>query len=299
MDSPLVTALVPAVLAAIMFGLGLSLTVGDFRRVVEHRRTVAAALGCQLLLLPAVCFGLVELFGLAAAPAVGMLLLAASPGGTMANVYSHLFGGDVALNITLTAVNSILAVVTLPIVVNLAVAHFDPAGDGGEVGLQFGKTTQVFAIVLVPVALGMVVRARRRRFAERAERPVKVLCLVLLAGIVLAALFAERKNAGGYLVEVGPVAVVFSVLSLATGYYAARLVRAGHAQAVAACMEIGMHNTSLSLTIALSPSLLDSTEMAVPSAVYAILMYFTAGAAGLLLRRAAPTPVSPAGESPR
>ncbi|MHC0432628.1 bile acid:sodium symporter family protein [Streptomyces sp. O3] len=286
MDSPLVTALAPAVLAVIMLGLGLSLTVGDFRRMTDHPRTVAVALGCQLVLLPAVCFGLVLAFGLAGAPAVGMMLLAASPGGTMANVYSHLFGGDVALNITLTAINSVLAVVTLPIVVNVSVAYFD-AGDGGQLGLQFTKTAQVFAIVLIPVAAGMTIRARRPDFAARAERPVKLLCLVILAGIILAALLAERDNIGDYLASVGPVAVLFSVISLATGYTAARLSKAGHPQAVAVCMEIGMHNTSLALTVALSPSLLDSTEIAVPSAVYAILMYFTAGAAGLLLNRLA------------
>ncbi|SDK89189.1 bile acid:sodium symporter family protein [Streptomyces indicus] len=285
MDSGLVTVLVPIVLAVIMFGLGMSLTVGDFRRVREYPRVVVAALGCQLIVLPAVCFGLVLAFGLDAAPAVGMMLLAASPGGTMANLYSHLFGGDVALNITLTAINSVLAVFTLPLVVNLAVGYWDGAGDDGSVGLQFGKTLQVFALVLIPVAVGMVVRARRPGFAERAERPVKVLCLFILAGVIVAALLAERANVGEYLAEVGPVALLFSVISLGTGYVAARLAGAAHAQGVAACMEIGMHNTSLALTIALSPSLLDSTEIAVPSAVYAILIYFTAGAAGLLLRR--------------
>ncbi|MBC9712031.1 bile acid:sodium symporter family protein [Streptomyces sp. TRM66268-LWL] len=285
MDSGLVTVLVPVVLAVIMFGLGMSLSVGDFRRVREYPKVVIAALGCQLVVLPAVCFGLVVAFGLAAAPAVGMMLLAASPGGTMANLYSHLFGGDVALNITLTAINSVLAVFTLPLVVNLAVGYWDVSGEDGSVGLQFGKTLQVFALVLIPVAVGMVVRAKRPGFAERAERPVKILCLVILAGVIVAALLAERSNVGEYLAEVGPVAVLFSFISLATGYAAARGAGAGHPQAVAACMEIGMHNTSLSLTIALSPSLLDSTEIAVPSAVYAILMYFTAGAAGMLLRK--------------
>ncbi|MFI6940853.1 bile acid:sodium symporter family protein [Streptomyces sp. NPDC050418] len=284
MDSGLVTILVPVVLAVIMFGLGMSLTVGDFRRVREYPRVVLVALGCQLVVLPAVCFGLVEAFGLAAAPAIGMMLLAASPGGTMANLYSHLFGGDVALNITLTAINSVLAVFTLPLIVNLSVGHWG-MGDDGSVGLQFGKTLQVFALVLIPVAVGMVVRARRPGFAERAERPVKLLCLVILAGVIVAALLAERSNVGEYLAEVGPVALLFSCISLATGYVAVRAVGAAHPQGVAACMEIGMHNTSLALTIALSPSLLDSTEIAVPSAVYAILIYFTAGAAGWILNR--------------
>ena len=283
-DSPLVTVMLPVVLAVIMLGLGLSLTLDDFRRVRAYPRTVAVALGCQLVLLPAVCFGLVLLLGLTPALAVGMMLVAASPGGTMANLYSHLFGGDVALNVSLTAINSVLAVFTLPLVVNLSTAYFD-VGGGREVGLRFEKSAQVFALVLVPVAAGMWTRARRPAFADRAERPVKRASLVILALIIVGAIAAEAGNAGEYLLDVGLAVVLFSSASLATGYAAARGARAGHRQAVAVCMEIGMHNTSLSLTVALSPSLLDSTEMAVPSAVYGIVAYFTAGAAGMLVRR--------------
>ena len=279
--------MLPAILAVIMLGLGLSLTVGDFRRVREYPKAVVVALACQLVLLPAVCFGLVVGLGLSPALAVGMMLVAASPGGTMANLYSHLFGGDVALNITLTAINSVLAVFTLPLVVNLSTAYFSVADDRG-VGLRFEKSVQVFALVLVPVLVGMWIRARRPGFADRAERPVKLMSLVILALIIVGAVVAEAGNVGDYLLDVGIAVVAFSSVSLAVGYGAARLARAGHGQGVAVCMEIGMHNTSLSLTIALSPSLLDSTRMAVPSAVYGIVMYFTAGAAGLLLRRAAP-----------
>jgi BASS family bile acid:Na+ symporter len=277
--------MLPAVLAVIMLGLGLSLTLADFRRVAAYPKAVLVALVCQLVLLPAVCFGLVMWLGLAPALAVGMMLLAASPGGTMANLYSHLFGGDVALNITLTAINSVLAVFTLPLVVNLATAHFR-LDDGAEVGLRFEKAVQVFALVLVPVALGMVARSRRPELTARAERPVKLLSLVILVLIIVGAVAAEAENVGGYLLDVGLAVVVFSTVSLATGYGAGRLAGAGHPQSVAICMEIGMHNTSLALTVALSPSLLDSTRIAVPSAVYGIVMYFTASAAGLLLRRA-------------
>ena len=110
------TTLLPIALGLIMLGLGLSLTTGDFARVAKHPKAVGIALACQVLLLPVICFGLVQLFGLPPILAVGMMLLAASPGGTTANLYSHLFRGDVALNISLTAINSVLAVFTLPIV---------------------------------------------------------------------------------------------------------------------------------------------------------------------------------------
>src|SRR5690606_13928359 len=155
MDSALTTIGLPVALGIIMFGLGLSLTVADFARVGKHPKAVVIALVCQLVLLPAICFGLVLLFALPPVLAIGMMLLAASPGGTTANLYSHLFRGDVALNITLTAINSVIAVFTLPLIANLAIAFFTP-GDG-ELGIQLAKAIEVFAIVLIPVALGMLV----------------------------------------------------------------------------------------------------------------------------------------------
>src|SRR5918997_3149442 len=193
MDSALTTVLLPLALALVMFGLGLSLTVGDFARVGRQPKAVVIALVLQLLVLPAICFGLVLAFDLPPLLAVGLMLLAASPGGTTANLFSHLFRGDVALNITLTAVNSLIAVVTLPVITNLAIAWFDPPG-AGSLGLQLGKTLQVFAVVLVPVALGMLVRQRSTPFADRMDKPVRVLSAVVLALVILGTIVAEREN---------------------------------------------------------------------------------------------------------
>ena len=123
MGSALTTIGLPVALGIIMFGLGLSLTLGDFARIAKHPRAVIIALACQLLVLPALCFSLVLLFHLPPVLAVGMMLLAASPGGTTANLYSHLFRGDIALNISLTAINSVISVVTLPLIVNLSLIH--------------------------------------------------------------------------------------------------------------------------------------------------------------------------------
>ncbi|WJV50512.1 bile acid:sodium symporter family protein [Streptomyces flavofungini] len=286
-DSSLTTFLLPAVLAVIMFGLGLGLTVADFRRVTAHPRPVAVALCCQLVLLPAACLGLVLAFDLSPALAVGMMLLAASPGGTMANIFSHLFGGDVALNVTLTAINSVIAVFTLPLVVNLSLDHF-MSGTDEALGLRFEKTLQVFLVVLVPVAAGMLVRQRRPDFAERSTQAVKVTAVGALVAVIIAAVVSERENVLGYLADVGLVAFLFAAISLTIGYGATRLARGDHRQSVATCFEIGMHNTTLSMAIALSPSLLDSTRMAIPSAVYAVEMFVMALAAGFLLRRIAP-----------
>ncbi|AXB48679.1 bile acid:sodium symporter [Amycolatopsis albispora] len=269
-----------------MFGLGLSLTTKDFARVLSYPKAVVVALVCQVLVLPAACFGLVYALSLPPELAVGMMLLAASPGGTTANLFSHLAHGDVALNITLTAVNSLLAVLTLPLVVNFALGHFLTADAG--IGLQFGKTVQVFAIVLIPVALGMLARHRVPALADRTQKPVKLLSVVFLIGTILVAVYQERENITGYLADVGLATFLFSVLSIGVGYLAPRLFKVDRRQSIAAAMEIGIHNSVLAITIALT--LLNSTQIAIPAAVYGIVMFFTAGAFGFLISRRVAAP---------
>lgn len=280
MDSALTTVALPAALAVIMFGLGLSLTLADFRRVAEHPKAVVVALVAQVLVLPLVCFGLVKAFDLDPVLAVGMMLLAASPGGTTANLFSHLFRGDVALNISLTAINSVLAVLTLPLVVNLAIEHFEPSGLE-DVGLQFGKTLQVFAIVLIPVAIGMLVRRNRPAFADRAEKPVRIASAVVLVLVIVGALLGERENVDDYIADIGLISVIFCACSLTLGYLLPRLVGVTRKQAIATAFEVGIHNSTLAIAVAVS--VLDNDTLAVPAAVYGIAMFPLAAAAGYLI----------------
>ena len=286
MDSVLISVGLPLALAVVMFGLGLTLTVADFRRIAAEPRAVAAALAAQLVLLPALCFGLVLALRLDPVLAVGMMLLAASPGGTTANLFSHLFRGDVALNITLTAVNSIIAVATLPLVVNLAIGYFRPALGEASVGLQLDKTAQVFAVVLVPVALGMVARRLRPRTADAAEGPVRILSAVVLVAVIVGAVLGERERIGGYLADTGIAAVLFCVASLTVGYLVPRLVRVDHARSVASAFEVGVHNSTLAITVAIG--VLGSSALAVPAAVYGVIMFPLAALAGVVLSRRAP-----------
>jgi BASS family bile acid:Na+ symporter len=292
LDSGAATILLPVALGIVMLGLGLALTVADFRRVAQEPRAVLVALACQLLLLPPACLGLVLAFDLSAELAVGMLLLAASPGGTTANLFSHLFRGDVALNITLTAVNSVLAIVSLPLVVGLAIGHFDPVGTDGDIGLQFGKVLQVFAIVLVPVTIGMLVRARRPAFAIAADRPVRRFSVAVLVIAIIGTAIAEHDRVLDELPAVGPVALLFCAISLAVGYGVPRLAGVGDRQAVACAMEIGMHNATIAIAVA--TSVLGSSELAIPAAVYAIAMYPCAAIAGWLVTRGRAEPPAPA-----
>lgn len=280
MDSVLTTIGLPVALGIIMFGLGLSLTVTDFTRVGKHPKAVLIALACQLLLLPVVCFGLVLAFGLSPVLAVGMMMLAASPGGTSANLYSHLFRGDVALNISLTAINSVIAVVTLPVITNLAIWYFDPFDD--QLGLQWGKTVEVFAIVLLPVLAGMFVRRIRPGFAAAMDRPVRIASVIVLAVVIAGAVVTNWE----LLVEDGPrligIAVAFCLLSLAVGYWVPRSFGIAARQATASSFEIGIHNATLAIVIA--QSVMGSVELSLPAAVYGVLMFFIALGFGFLIR---------------
>lgn len=281
-DSALTSVGLPIALAVVMFGLGLSLTVADFARVARTPRAVAVALATQLVLLPAVCFGLVLAFDLDPLLAVGMMLVAASPGGTTANLFSHLFRGDVALNITLTAVNSVVAAITLPLVVNFALDYFEPTADG-VVGLEFGKVAQVFALVLVPVVLGVLVRRGSAAFADRADRPVRIASAAVLVVVIVGTIVAEIEHTAEYLAAVGLVSAVFCAFSLTVGYLLPRLARIGERQAIASAFEVGVHNSTLAITVAIS--VLGSERLAVPAAVYAVVMFPLAAVAGFLLTR--------------
>jgi BASS family bile acid:Na+ symporter len=267
-----------AALALVMFGLGLSLTVADFRRLLGHPRAVAIALTLQVVVLPAACYGIVLAFGLSPVYAVGLMLLAASPGGVSANLFSHLFGGNVAMNISLTAINTVLSIVTLPLIANLAIAHF--AGGGQVVPLQTGKVVEVIAVVLVPVVIGMAWAARSSRLAQRLERPFKLFSALVLAAFALIAIAKGWDALASSFASEGPAVVVFNLVSLLAGYYLSRAAGMEKPMATAIGFEIGIHNSTLSMFIALS--VLGSFELALPSAIYSVVMYLTATAFGML-----------------
>lgn len=280
MDSALTTVGLPLALAIIMFGLGLDLTPGDFRRVGRAPKAVAVALACQIVLLPAICFGLVVLFDLPALLGIGMLLLAASPGGTTANLFSHLFRGDVALNITLTAINTVIAVVTLPLITGLAIAYYDRQDD---VTMPLVEIVKVFALILLPVGIGMLVNHRAPDFARRMDKPVRIGSAVILAILVIGILLDQIESVGDYLADVGLIAALFCAISLAVGYYVPKAFGVTGPQAIASSMEVGVHNATLAIFVAVE--VLDEVEISVPAAVYSLIMFAFAALWGMWVSR--------------
>ncbi|BDA77423.1 transporter [Leptospira kobayashii] len=268
-----VTYLLPGALALIMFGLGLSLTVADFARVVRFPKSVVIGLVCQMFLLPLFGLGICHAFGLSPELSIGVMILAASPGGVAANLFSHFAKGDVALNLTLTAVNSVLAAVTLPLIVNFSISYFS---DGNQsIGLQFQKTIEVFFIILIPVVFGMFGKKHFPNFAEKMDKPVRIFSFIFLFVIIAATIAKEKHRIVDALIQVGIPVYLFNILSLATGYILPLLAKVRDKEAIAISMEVGIHNGTLAVYVAIS--LLGSYELALPAAVYSIFMFKTAG----------------------
>ncbi|MFM7811684.1 MAG: bile acid:sodium symporter family protein [Acinetobacter junii] len=284
MDSGLITIFLPIALAIVMAGMGLELTLKDFARVSKHPKAVLIALFCQLILLVGIAFLICKILALPPLLAVGLMLLAASPGGTTANLFSYLYKGDIALNITLTAINAIIAAVFLPLIVNFSILHF--MNEGQQVGLQFTKVLQVFLIILVPVCIGMLIRHYAPHVAEKLNRPVRIFAVVFLLIIILGAIIKERSNLVDYLGQIGLATALFCAISLMVGYFVPRMLGISSYQARACAFEIGIHNSTLAMTIALT--IMASTTIAMPAAVYSIFMYIFATIFGILITKFAP-----------
>ncbi|MCH7329493.1 bile acid:sodium symporter family protein [Acinetobacter modestus] len=281
MDSGLITIFLPIALAIVMAGMGLELTLKDFARVSKHPKAVLIALFCQLILLVGIAFLICKILALPPLLAVGLMLLAASPGGTTANLFSYLYKGDIALNITLTAINAIVAAVFLPFIVNFSILHF--MNEGQQVGLQFMKVLQVFLIILVPVCIGMLIRHYAPHLAEKLNRPVRIFAVVFLLIIILGAIIKERSNLVDYIGQIGLATALFCAISLMVGYFVPRILGINSYQARACAFEIGIHNSTLAMTIALT--IMASATIAMPAAVYSIFMYIFATIFGTLITR--------------
>lgn len=281
MDSGIITIMLPLALAIIMIGLGLELTPKDFARVSKHPKAVIIALFCQLVLLVGIAFILCKILALPPLLAVGLMLLAASPGGSTANLFSYLFKGDIALNITLTAINSVIAALSLPLIVNFSIQYF--MNDAQQISMQFSKILQVFAIILIPVAIGMTIRRYAPHFSEKLNTPLRIFSVVFLILIIIGAITKERAHIVEYITQVGLATIIFCICSLLIGYFVPRFVGINSAQARACAFEIGIHNSTLAMTIALT--VINNTAVAMPAAVYSIFMYFFAAIFGMLISR--------------
>lgn len=280
--------LLPIALAVIMVSLGMSLTVEDFRRVFVYPKGISIGLVNLVLISPALAFGIAHLFDLEPAMAVGLVVLGASPGGILANLMTHLARGETALSISMTGISSLAAVVTVPLVLTLGVDHFGAEGFDEDVDMV-SVVPRVLAITVIPLALGMWLRATRPRKVEELGPAFRRIAAVVFAGTVVGVIIAENERVLENLDSVAAAAVTLNVVAMALSFNVARIARLDGRQATAIAMELGVHNTALAIAVAATID----TELTIPAAVYASFMFISAGVfARLMYRRNAAEPVA-------
>ncbi len=288
-DSVFATVLLPIALAVIMVSLGLSLSVADFRRILEYPRAVVIGLVNLILISPLLAFLIAEAYSLEPVLAVGLVLLGASPGGTLANLLTHLARGDTALSITMTAISNLAAVVTVPLFLTLATRHFGAVGLDQGVGM-LGLVARVLLITVVPLALGMWLRERRPGRVAEVQRAVRVVAVAAFLVAVVGVIAAEHDRVLDSLDSVAAAAVTLNVVAMAVSFSIARLAQLGNRQLTAIAIELGIHNSALAIAVGATIM----TELTIPAAVYATFMFLTAGVfARLMYRRNAPATQEP------
>jgi BASS family bile acid:Na+ symporter len=270
-ESVVASIVLPIGVAIIMASLGLSLTAEDFRRVLVRPRGVAIGLANLVVISPLLAFATAEAFGLAAGLAVGLVLLGASPGGAMANMLTHLARGDVALSITMTAVSSVGAVVTVPLFLELATERF---GSGVDTDVEMGGViARVFLITIVPLSLGMAARARWPGWVEENYELSRRIALGVFGAIVIGAIVSENETVLDNLAEVAAATIALNLAAMTVSFTVAKVARLDDRQATAIAMELGIHNASLAIAVGASVA----TVLAIPAAVYSSFMFFSAG----------------------
>lgn len=269
-SSPLISAGLPISLFIIMIGIGMTLTLRDFRQVAVYPKGLIVGTVAQIFVMPVVAFALAYLFGVSPAIAVGLVIIAACPGGTTSNLFVLLSRGNIALSIVLTVSASLLTILTLPLFTNMALQHFMDTEE--SISLPVVKTiVMLVAIVLLPVAIGMLVRTRKPELARKAEGIVSIFGGVVLAVLIVALLYGVRDDLWDLLRQAGPSTIALNVAGIMLGLLAGRFAGLTQRESLAVAVELGVKNGTIGLMVTLT--LLESSAMSIPAAVYGVLMF--------------------------
>ena len=275
------TQVIPIGIFLIMMGMGLSLDLDDFKRVVKYPKAVTIGLINQLLFLPIIGFVLANIMPLEPEYADGVMLLVLCPGGTTSNMFSHLAKGDVALSVTMTAVASLLTVFSIPIVLNLSLVHF--MGQGSEFNLPIIATMfSLMKLTLVPIIIGMIIKAFYPTFANSTQIYVSRFGILFLTLLMIFLTYIQRDMVVSAFIATGPVSLLLNLSTMALGYYSSKLFGLNMAQRTSITIEVGLQNSTLSMFMALT--LLANYKMSFTPAIYTLIMLFTAGVLVKFLR---------------
>ncbi|MBW2940578.1 bile acid:sodium symporter family protein [Zhongshania aquimaris] len=260
----------PVSLFIIMIGMGLGLTLGDFAKEAKHPRAAIVGSIGQLVVLPALGFLVAWGLGLPPAIAVGLVILAACPGGATSNVITYLARGNVALSIVVTAIASIATIMTLPLLVNQALSW--QLGKSADVTMPVVDTiTMLVIIVLLPTGIGMLIRAKAPMLALRAEKPLNGFGALVLLVLIVIISYGLRDHLLELLIQAGPACLLLNILGIGAGFGIARLAGVAKGDQVAIAVELGIKNSTIGILVA--TTILGSQEMAIPSMVYGLTMY--------------------------
>ena len=268
-------------LIAIMLGMGLSLAVSDFMRLYAQPKAIFVGLCNQLLILPLIGLLIAISLSLPAEIAVGLMILAACPGGPTSNLISYLAKADLALSVSLTFISSLITIITIPFIVNFSLEYF--VKQGTYIRLDIVKTVaQIFIVIVIPIAAGMTLRKFRSQLADRMEKPLKIASGLVLVLIVIGLIVKEKENVIDYFEQAGIATLVLNIGSMLVGYLSAKLFNLRDKQAASIAIESGIQNGTLAISIAVV--LLSNTTFAIAPAIYSLIM-FVSGAGVVFLRK--------------
>jgi bile acid:Na+ symporter, BASS family len=277
-DCHYIDIFVNVVLAIIMFGLGLSLTIHDFKKILVNPKAIITCLSIQILIIPAIALIIASCSGLNQEQKVGIVLISVCASGASSNLITHLVRGNVALAISMTTLNSFITLVTLPFIVSIALHLF--LGKDSQITLPVGETVlQIFIVTIVPASIGLYIRKMKEKFAINTEKPLKFI-LPLLLGIVFTFKIFGRENQGGSgitfseSIHLFPFVLLLNVLAMVAGYFISKLMKLNFRNQYTIAIEVGLHNTALALLVA--GSILQTPEMEKPALVYAMFTFFSA-----------------------
>tara|TARA_A100001015_G_scaffold161557_1_gene179603 strand:+ start:1736 stop:2602 length:867 start_codon:yes stop_codon:yes gene_type:complete len=265
----------PVSLTIIMFGMGLTLVIGDFIRIFTYPKAVLVGLINQIILLPIIGFSIVVLFKLSPTMATGVMILSLCPGGPTSNLITQVSRGNIGLSVTLTALASLITVFTIPVLLSEAIAYFT-GNTGVVIELPVLQTMlQILVITVIPIAIGMIIRKRNEGFALRMEKPMRTASTILFVIIFLVIIIANKDNLVQAMKEVGLATLLLNLLTMGLGFLTAKLFGiAGNSQ-ITITIESGIQNGTLAFVIA--TTILNNFEMGLPTGAYSIWMFITGG----------------------
>jgi BASS family bile acid:Na+ symporter len=281
--------LLPAVIALTIMGIGTSLSFSDFRNILRFPRGIGVGLLGQLILLPLLAILIAYIAPLPPELKVGIVLVAACPGGATANLIVHLFRGNVAMSLSFTIINSVLTIVSIPAWVYVGLYLFMGEGQGVSLPLREFVIDLILMTVL-PCAIGIIINNRFPDFIRKARTKIDIILPIILAVAIVAAIFLEKKDDGVRLtadifLRTLPWVFLLNVAGTLSAYLLAMLFRLGNRNRMTLSVEIGLHNTVLAIFIASAEFMLNNALMAIPAAVYAMFSFFTAMGWAAFVRR--------------